>query len=377
MTTINRRLIALVLLFTALAFGIFFIWQNGYHFSSFALLVLSLFVLYEITETVNSILTKTAQALSALANKDYAVKLSSQQLPSPIYTPLEEILNTQKEQHQDKNSLQIVYESIIESIDTGILILKETPENTIQIFFSNMAFSKHLELPKFTHWHLLEPHLGTFEDYLQLENWKDTKDIVTLSINGNEQVFSLRTFLSTIYKQRYLVVNLDTLQSIVDKKEKESWYNLMKIMSHEILNTITPISSLSDNLEYLIAERATELGDDFEDIQKSVSTIKKRTQYLSDFVNTYRQLAELPSPKKERVKIDSILARSLTTLSALIEASDIKVEQNIHPDARYFLVDIKQLEQVCINLLTNAIYALQKTEKPCIQINTYRTVDKV
>jgi len=367
-------LLSFLLLCVAIG-GLVLVYQQFY-FSAFILFSISAFLLYELNATVNRILMTTEQVLSGIANEDYSLKISKKGLPSSIYTPLVSILDVQKKQNQDNNSLKIIYENIIESIDTGILILKKTADDEIHIFYSNEAFANFLELPRYTHWHLLAPHLTTFDLYLKKENWRDSKDVVTLMVNGKEQVYSLRTFLTSVYHEPYLIVNLDTLQSIVDKKEKEAWYNLMKVMSHEILNTITPIASLSDNLGFLIDERKSELGEDFEDIQKSVETIKQRTQHLSDFVNTYRALAELPSPHKERVKINSLIDNALETLSALITQRDIKVVQDIHPDTRYFFVDEQQIEQVLINLLTNAIYALDETENPQISINTYNITNR-
>ncbi len=363
----------LSLLLLAFALGFLVLAYRQFYFSAFVLFAFAAFLLYELNATITRILNSTEQVLAGIAMEDYSLKLSSKQLPDRIYAPLEQILDNQKKQNQENQSLKIIYENIIDSIDTGILILKQTKANDIEIFYSNMAFSNLLELPKYTHWRLLKPHLKTFESYLEVERWRDQKDVVTLSINGKEQVFSLRTFLTRVYNEPYLILNLDTLQSIIDKKEKESWYNLMKVMSHEILNTIAPISSLSNNLEYLIEERRDELGEDFEDIQKSVQTIQQRTQHLSDFVNTYRALTELPSPRKERVKIDTLIENSLTTLSALLEENNIQINLKIHPDAQYFFVDAKQIEQVLINLITNAIYAVQKIETPQIWIRTFTT----
>jgi len=367
----NQKIALLIFLLVGLiAALVFFLWEKLF-FTAFLFVLIIAYVFYEILRSVNRILETTAQTLTAIAQEDFSLKVSSKNLPPHIYESLRDITNIQRERNEKNMSTRILYENIIESIDTGILILKEGTDGQIEIFFSNNGFSSLLEIPKFTKWHLLKPYLTNFESYLSIKDWRDTKDVITLSINQNEQVFSFRTFLTTVYQQKYLTVYLDTLQSIVDKKEKEAWFNLMKVMSHEILNTITPISSLSGNLEYLIEEQENALGSDFRDIHQSVTTIKNRTEHLADFVNTYRALTDLPSPKKTQIRIQSVVQNALFPLSALFEQSGIAVKVNISPENLYFNIDGLQIEQVLINLLTNSLHALEEIENPQIEITVY------
>ncbi len=367
----NQKTAFLIILLVLLLFAVvFFLWQKLY-FTSFIFFATTAYVFYEIQSNINRILYTTTQSLTAIAQEDFSLKIPKKNLPPHIYNSLNDIATLQKERSEKNTSVRILYENIIESIDTGILILKENTDGTIDIFFSNNAFSKLLEIPKFTKWHLLAPYLSHFEPYLTNENWRDTKDVLTLSINDNEQVFSFRTFLTSVYQQRYLTIYLDTLQSIMDKKEKEAWFNLMKVMSHEILNTITPINSLSDNLEYVIGEHENALGQDFQDIHQSVVTIKNRTRHLADFVNTYRTLTDLPSPKKSQVRVQTIIQNALIPLSALIKEKGIEVKVDVSPENLYFVMDTQQIEQVLVNLITNSVYALSEIDNPEISIRAF------
>ena len=367
----NQKTAILIILLVILLFAIvFFLWQKLY-FTSFIFFAVAAYVFYEIQSNINRILETTAQTLTAIAQEDFSLKVPKKNLPPHIYNSLNNIANLQKERSEKNTSVRILYENIIESIDTGILILKEGTDGTIDIFFSNNGFSQLLEIPKFTKWHLLKPYLSHFESYLKNEEWRDTKDVLTLSINEKEQVFSFRTFLTKVYQHRYLTIYLDTLQSIMDKKEKEAWFNLMKVMSHEILNTITPINSLSDNLEYVIGEHENALGQDFQDIHQSVVTIKNRTRHLADFVNTYRALTDLPSPKKSQVQVKTIIQNALVPLSVLIKEKGIEVKVDISPENLYFVMDAQQIEQVLVNLITNSVYALSEIDNPEIIVRAF------
>ncbi|PCE62796.1 sensor histidine kinase [Sediminicola luteus] len=361
----NLRIFGLLLLSFGLFAGAITLFNSGYLFLSLLLGLTLLFVFYLIYEAIDAVFLRTSQALMALAKNDLSVKISGKHLPQEISKPLQEILKQQMAWRKENESVKIIYEDIIDTMDMGILILRQAEE---PIFYSNKAFFNILELPRYTKWHLVKDHLKAFDPYFSMDNWGHIKDVITLKINGKETVFSLRTYVTYIYGERYLIVNLDTLQNIIDRKEKEAWFNLMKVMSHEILNTIAPINSLTHNLTYLVADKKEVLGEDYDDIYQSVNTIKKRTHHLIDFVETYRILAELPTPKPEKVSILELFSDSLGILDTLLETKNIAVTVSVTPKGLQLPLDKKQMEQVIINLITNSVYALEGVQNAGIHL---------
>ncbi len=267
-----------------------------------------------------------------------------------------------------------MYEGIIESMDTGILILKKGDD---KLFYANTAFFQLLQMPKYNNWANASRELQAFDGYLKEENWNNVKDVITLNVNGQESDFSLRTFVSHIHNQAYLVVNLDAIQNLIEKKEKEAWFNLMKVMSHEIINTMAPIQPLAHNLESLLAEHKEKLGDSYIDVNRSVETIQKRSKHLLDFIDTYRMLAELPTPKLAWVSVANLLEGSMSLLSGLLQEKGVKVTITVPNDKLRVYVDAKQIEQVLINLLTNCVYALDEVEEPRIDFAAEELEQKV
>ena len=221
--------------------------MKGYPFVALLVFVLAISAAYSFFDKTKETLLRTSQTLQALVQRDLSVKIPKSKLTKNIAKPLQELLEQSQETRAQSESMKLVYESIIESMDTGILILKQDSE---RIFFSNKAFFEILELPQYTHWSMAKKYLNAFEKYLKEESWRNLRDVITLKVNDKEEVFSLRTYTSEIYGKRYLVVNLDPIQNIMDRTEKEAWFNLMKVMSHEIINTIAPITSLTNNLEF-------------------------------------------------------------------------------------------------------------------------------
>ena len=141
----------------------------------------------------------------------------------------------------------------------------------------------------------------------------------------------------------------------------------MKVISHELLNSITPIRSLSQNLQELV-QQETISAEDLDDIKSSVATILRRSDHLQQFVESYRKLAMLPSPKKEVIELSKLIENSFQIMSPLFKKEQIKVINSITFDRRLH-IDPQQMEQVLINLFTNCIYALSNAEKKQIIIS--------
>ncbi len=337
--------------------------MGGYLFASLLTFVFAFFVAYFLYDKVRQVQLRISQVLQGMAIKDYSSKIPKGKLADSISEPLQQVLEQAQTVKAESESMQIIYEGIIDSMDTGILILKERSE---KIFFSNRAFFEILQLPRFTQWALTKKYLDTFNKYLAEGNWRMVKEVIHLKINGTEAGFSFRTYPSQVHRSKYLIVNLDPIQNILDRKEKEAWSNLMKVMSHEIINTIAPISSLAGNLDYLVGDEEKNAHENYTDIKKSIATIKKRTTHLLDFINTYRLLTELPTPQPTWFSIQELFTEGASFLSGLLEERNVKVQINVHPKGLRLFADKKQMEQVLINLMTNSVYALKVKKESTI-----------
>jgi signal transduction histidine kinase len=154
---------------------------------------------------------------------------------------------------------------------------------------------------------------------------------------------------------------------VVEKKEKDAWINLMKVISHELLNSITPIRSICQNLEDLVAQDSLS-PEDLEDVKYSVQTMLRRSDHLQKFVEGYRKLAMLPSPKKEKIELQHLIENCILIMSPIFKKNNIEITNSVIQD--YFInVDSQQTEQVLINLLTNSINALENKDSKQISIS--------
>jgi nitrogen fixation/metabolism regulation signal transduction histidine kinase len=177
----------------------------------------------------------------------------------------------------------------------------------------------------------------------------------------------MQTSKSKTFNQEYYIILLDSIQKVIEKKEKEAWINLMKVISHELLNSLTPIRSLSQNLQELVQQ--DELSkEDLEDIRQSVVTMNNRSNHLQQFVESYRKLAMLPTPKKEKTSLTELFENTIEIMSPLFKKDKIEIINNINFN-RWLNVDRQQMEQVFINLFTNSMYALEESKTKQITIS--------
>lgn len=283
------------------------------------------------------------------------------------YSNLFKLYETLKGKENEQVSKDIVYRSILNNIETGIIILQKD-RNDWNIFLMNDYFSKHFDVPKVSKWKYMKNQLPSLCEIIEQQNFQEIKTSLEIRVNQQDtQTFLMQTSRSEIYNQDYFIVSLDSIQNVIEKKEKEAWSNLMKVISHELLNSITPIRSLCQNLQDLV-QQETISDEDLDDMKSSVATMLRRSDHLQQFVESYRKLAMLPSPKKEKTEFLKWIENSFQIMAPLFKKEQIVVINTISFD-RWLNVDSQQMEQVLINLLTNCIYALKDGVKKQIVIS--------
>ncbi|MBF4492155.1 HAMP domain-containing histidine kinase [Flavobacterium sp. JLP] len=275
------------------------------------------------------------------------------------------LYETLKVQQQEQTSKELVYKSILNSIDTATLILERENEDW-DIFLMNDCFSTLFKVPKVSQWKYLKNYLPSLCAEIETVGFTELKSAISIKIEEQDlQTFMLQTSLTKTYNKEYFIILLDSIQRVIEKKEKEAWINLMKIISHELMNSLTPIRALSQNLLQIVDQEKLE-EDDFDDIKSSISTIINRSDHLQVFVENYRKLAMLPTPNKQMTPINGLFEDCLRIMNPILKAEGIELMNEIN-SSRSILIDKNQMEQVIINLITNSIHALKdKTEKKLI-----------
>lgn len=279
------------------------------------------------------------------------------------------LYETLKVQQQEQKSKELIYRSLLNNIDSAALILEKENDDW-NIFLMNDCFSDLFKVPKVSHWKYLKNYLPSLCNEIEKTEFGELKSAISIKIEDQDlQTFMLQTSRTQTYNKEYYIILLDSIQRVIEKKEKEAWINLMKIISHELMNSLTPIRALSQNLLHIVDQENLE-EDDFDDIKSSISTIINRSDHLQVFVENYRKLAMLPTPSKQMTPINALFDDCLGIMSPILKAENIELISDIH-SSRSILIDKNQMEQVIINLITNSVYALKEKNEKKMYVSSY------
>lgn len=306
------------------------------------------------------------RTIASILQGDFSSDFSAHQ-SYQNYESLFTLYNRLREEQHDQLARDLIYQSILNNIETGILILQKQTDGW-RIFLMNDYFSTHFQAPKVSHWKYLRERLPALCDLIEQAQFGELKTALQIRVNQEDtQTFMLQTSATRAFEQDYFIILLDSIQKVLERKEKEAWINLMKVISHELLNSLTPIRSLSQNLQELVDQEQLS-PEDLQDIRLSVSTMLHRSNHLQEFVESYRKLAMLPSPQKEKVELSGLIEHCLLLMQPLFKPKNITVHNEVH-FKRWIWVDKNQMEQVFINLLTNSMYSLEGKPHAAIHLS--------
>lgn len=187
----------------------------------------------------------------------------------------------------------------------------------------------------------------------------DNNEMLQLAINATE--FRMRD-------QNFKLVTLQDIQSELEETELQAWQKLIRVLTHEIMNSVTPIASLASTIKELIeSEDVTRNGAELkpeskEDIQGGLQTIQKRSEGLLHFVDAYRDLTRIPTPNFQIFAVKDLLERVVKLMQNDLSEKCISCEIRVVPENLQLTADSEMIEQILINLLKNAMHAV--ADKP-------------
>lgn len=306
-----------------------------------------------------SYVQKTEKLLLAIQKKDFSLFPKSEE--NSLVDNAVKLYYQSKEEHLSLSSYKLLYEEILNQLEIGLMILTE--KNKVwEVFYVNPVFLEILEIPKYNSWNLYENKTPDFYKIIEQTHYENSQEFFDISINENtKQSFSLRTKKVQNAKHRFCIISLESVQKIIEQKEKLAWNNLMKVISHELLNTLTPVNSLIQNLEYIANQEIIE-KEDQQDMKESLMIINSKSKQLLNFVDDYRQVAELPKPVFKTISLTNIVESALNFLKPEFEKNYITMINSLENET--VLADEKMIERCLINLYLNAIYAVsEKAER--------------
>lgn len=292
--------------------------------------------------------------------------VQSQSLSEKIHAPFETqaitqianqlntLLQSQKEKMQKEESRFLYYNQLLQEVDTALIV---TDNKGIIEWYNHSAenlFGQQMYLPECIHQGIVAGH-----DVIHYE--KDNRQM-DLALSQNRML---------VQGRECRIISLKNLHGTLNRTEMEAWQKLIRVLTHEIMNSITPIISLSDTL----CERSNEgpLSESVQQtLQQGLGIIHRRCKGLMEFVQNYRKLTRIAPPVKVPIGINAFLK----DLQRLVGGTDIRFTDDT-PAGSVWHADRGQMEQVFLNLLKNAREACRNCPEPEIIVHANKQKERI
>ena len=284
-----------------------------------------------------------------------------------------QIIDKLKSSDVDKNAKYQYLKTIVQHVGIGIITFNK--EGEIQII--NTAAKR---LFRITHIknisELRKISESLVNSFLKLRT--GGRDLI--KIINSEETIQLSAFAIelTLKDEEFKLISVQNIQSELEENEMEAWQKLVRVLTHEIMNSVTPISSLANTLEEDIKYRINDgevekfTPEDLDDLHLGIKTIQKRSDGLVRFVTDFRSLTHIPKTKFSEVSVSNLFEHIDLLMRHELDENQVSFTQNIDPATLRVKIDQELIEQVLINLIKNAIQALIEEEDKTIVMAAYQ-----
>ena len=270
-------------------------------------------------------------------------------------------INTVLKQLSVEKEAQFLYlQKILELIDTGVISYRP---DTGQIIWMNESLKNIIKLPQFKSIYFLEKrNEPLLKEILSLKPGDNKMISVDVENIPAKLLISSTSFITE--KIPYSLVAFKNVEEVVDETEAKAWQKLLSVMTHEIMNSVAPISSLADTLKKRIAAESIHFANPgvMEDLELGIDTIKSRSEGLLKFTATYRNLNKVTHLNLEEKAVIDLFENLLQLMQPTLHQKGIEAEIVLKNTGLSIMIDLNLIEQVLINLLVNAIEAVKNNE---------------
>lgn len=309
------------------------------------LLIISLpLVIFSISRlffVYTNIINRISLIIRAVKNDDYSYRLTE----NPDYTEnalVNQSLNEIKDLLIEKNNImqenEKNFELVMEYANIGIMLLAENGA----VSHTNSKVLEIFSLPRISHVRALENYSEELVEILKNIKPDEQKSVRYFTEIGETNLVISCAAIS--YKDKDMrIVTIGNINKELDSQEAELWEKLTRILTHEIMNSLAPITSISNTLINNI--------DDSKKVGEGLTIIHSTSERLMHFVDSFRKVTRVPVPQKAPFYLKELIDDAVS----LIDFGEIKINININPVDTMLYADRSQMSQVVVNLLKNAV----------------------
>lgn len=291
-----------------------------------------------------------------------------------LHAGFNKVNETFKQINKEKEEQHLYLQKILELVDTGIVAYNI---ETGRVLWINDSFKKILNLPTLKSTEFVrtrKPKLYT--DIFETNHKKG--DAITIDFENSKVKILITSSLFNIKEEGYKLIVIQNIDQTLNKNESDAWKKLLSVMTHEIMNSIAPISSLAETLQTNIQLSIKDPEKDpleIRDLDTGIESIKKRSEGLLKFAKTYRSLNKVTTLNLEKVFVNDLFENIKILMKPSLDKKGIELLFEIENSELHIEMDRHLIEQVLINLLLNAIEASKENENPKILLSSKKDVE--
>jgi two-component system, NtrC family, nitrogen regulation sensor histidine kinase NtrY len=364
-----------ILLATMVVFAFVFSSANRSYILILALLGAILFQVTKLMKELESSNENITSFLDSIRFDDLSQSFKTESDDPTIqnlHRELNEAIAKLRMSRKEKDSEYQFFKNIVQHVAIGLLTFKR--DGSIQIM--NTAAKRLLRITKADHIDDLKEVSETLVDtFLKLKT--GGRELLQLKFGDETIQLSVFAIELTLRDEEVKLISMNNIQSELEEKEMEAWQNLVRVLTHEIMNSVTPISSLAGIVEEDLKSRIDEQTErpltkvELEDMYLSLQTINRRSGGLIRFVKEFKNLTHIPKPKLAEIAVKELLEELAHLHKKELADHAITITLKINPENLYISADKTMIEQVLINLLKNAIQAFDEQSDSEIWLTAY------
>lgn len=372
-----RIVLRVLLLFTTLSAAAFLLVKGLFVYLLLAIPV----IIYQVVEFYR-FQRKTHEELNQFVEsvhyRDFSRYFDVKHAPAeiqPLRRGFNEINTTFKVISKEKETQYQYLQKILELVDTGILSYEEESGDVV---WMNESLKRMLQVPYLKTIHSLEKRDPDL--YRQVSSLKPGDGRVA---TAHLETSSFKVLLSATAFQTegkiYRLIAFQNVSEALDETESKAWQKLLSVLTHEIMNSVAPISSLADTLKHRLQQSVAVLSNEsgsVDDLELGIETIKRRSEGLLKFAETYRNLNKITTLNRQTIYVRDLFENILQLMQPTLEQKNIELETILKDPGLALEGDINLLEQVLINLVVNAIEAVKERPHPRIVVSAWHANNK-
>ena len=357
-----------LLLFGMLCLAAFIIMKEMYMYGVFILPVL-IFQVMDFYRFHRKAQDEVEQFVESIHYRDFSRYFDVKHAPlelQPLRKGFNEINTTFKVMSKEKETQYQYLQKILELVDTGILSYEHA---TGEIGWMNESFKRLLGIPYLKTIHSLEKRdANLYKEVLALRPGENK----VVDIMHEKSAFKILLNATAFQTggRIYKLIAFQNVSEALDETESKAWQKLFSVMTHEIMNSVAPISSLAETLKKRLQHATLELEarpDGLEDLELGIDTIKRRSEGLLKFAETYRNLNKITTPNVRKLYVRDLFENLHLLMQPTLIQKKIDLEIILKDPDLSIQADPNLIEQVLINLLVNAMEAVK--DRPHARIN--------